>query len=413
MAAADSSVCYMISENYVTSSNQYLPCGNPSSAGGQSCCFAGDYCMQDNICYYTNPVVNGTGYYMAGCTDSTWGDPGCPQQCSKQADKHYMARTFTNARVTTASEFDGTIIYDTNNAHWDCCSSTEDSLNCQQPSDFIVNAPAPEQLILLRNLSTPVPSPALTTGIGAISATGAFSTASATTSKSQPSSTTKATPSSTATPQSTTTGLSGGTIAGIASSVILAIALLVVLVFLCRRRKSPHKRLPPPIARQHDDYNELNRGFAFPSPALSYPSTSGSTAMGSPPPKSYAFPSPTMMEISQQPEPSPPFTAHSPGPQHFPLHFPPPSSPGAPYESRGSFELPMSPRDELVARSQSPRARFNGHVTELEGDLARRGELPGSTPQRRPFSFEPAPLLSPRSPGSPGGSRLKGSGYFS
>lgn len=77
MANSDPLVCYTIGFNFVTSSNQYIPCGGgasgngTSSGGAKSCCYAGDYCMEDSICHYTHSVTNGTGYYMAGCTDPT------------------------------------------------------------------------------------------------------------------------------------------------------------------------------------------------------------------------------------------------------------------------------------------------------------------------------------------------------
>ena len=79
-------VCYLVSNEYVFSTNQYFPCGNSdiTGASAQSCCNAEDYCMEDSICHYTRGgVTNGTGYYMAGCTDPTWKDPACPKQCSK------------------------------------------------------------------------------------------------------------------------------------------------------------------------------------------------------------------------------------------------------------------------------------------------------------------------------------------
>ena len=85
-AMADPLVCYLVSHGYVSSTNQYFPCGSSviTGASAQACCNAEDYCMDDGICHYTRGgVTNGTGYYMAGCTDPTWKDPACPKQCSK------------------------------------------------------------------------------------------------------------------------------------------------------------------------------------------------------------------------------------------------------------------------------------------------------------------------------------------
>jgi hypothetical protein len=83
---ADPLVCYLVSNNVVTSTNQYFPCGNSdiTGASAQTCCNGEDYCMDNSICHYTRGgVTNGTGYYMGGCTDPTWKDPACPKQCSK------------------------------------------------------------------------------------------------------------------------------------------------------------------------------------------------------------------------------------------------------------------------------------------------------------------------------------------
>lgn len=82
----DSLVCYTIGYDFVTSSNQYFPCGKSNLTGStaQACCYGGDYCMEDGICHYVHGgVTNGTGYYAAGCTDKTWQDPACPQACGK------------------------------------------------------------------------------------------------------------------------------------------------------------------------------------------------------------------------------------------------------------------------------------------------------------------------------------------
>ena len=52
--------------------------------------------------------------------------------------------------------------------HWNCCVSTSESLDCQNPSNFTVDAPAPESLSTIKQINTPVPSPAELTPIGSI-----------------------------------------------------------------------------------------------------------------------------------------------------------------------------------------------------------------------------------------------------
>lgn len=101
MSDTEDLTCYTIGLNFVTSSNQYFPCGGSNGGSGvQSCCYAGDYCMEDSICHYTHSVTNGTGFYMAGCTDPTWQDPACPKQCSKYSS---LPRA-TNRRWLTKSD---------------------------------------------------------------------------------------------------------------------------------------------------------------------------------------------------------------------------------------------------------------------------------------------------------------------
>ena len=74
--------CYTVGLNFVTSSNQYFPCTATDGSGNASCCYAGDYCMEDGICHYTHEVEGGTGYYLGGCTDADWQSDSCHKECS-------------------------------------------------------------------------------------------------------------------------------------------------------------------------------------------------------------------------------------------------------------------------------------------------------------------------------------------
>jgi hypothetical protein len=188
------------------------------------------------LAHHVLGVSNGTGYYMAGCTDSSWKDAACPKQCT--------------------SEYGADIIYDSANSHWDCCVSTQDTLNCQQPSNFVVDAPSPDNLVVVKQLNTPIPSMTLTTGIGAISSAGATlssqstSSSSSTSTPSTTSATTTAsqagetiTSSSTPSASKSNNGLSGGAIAGIVVGCIVGAALIALgALFLLRRRRPPNRR---------------------------------------------------------------------------------------------------------------------------------------------------------------------------
>lgn len=164
-----------------------------------------------------------------------------------------------------ASEYGADIIYDTTNDGWDCCVSSEGVLDCQDPSNFTVAAPAPANMVVVMQLNTPVPSEILTTGIGEISSAESIATTSsqalttsATISVSTVPSTSQApiyaTPTSTrsttataaassGTATKTQAGMNGGAKAGIAVGCVLAALLIVsIAILLYRRRKTQTAR---------------------------------------------------------------------------------------------------------------------------------------------------------------------------
>lgn len=105
--STDELVCCTVGYNFVISSNQFFPYsrsnGTSARDSAQGCCSAGDYCMADSICHYTHSVMNGTGYYMAGCTDPTCADPARPKRCT--------------------SEYGVDIVYDTTSSFWHAVSA--------------------------------------------------------------------------------------------------------------------------------------------------------------------------------------------------------------------------------------------------------------------------------------------------
>lgn len=57
-------------------------CGGKKS-GFQTCCSIDDTCESDSICSFTHPQRQGSGFYIAGCTDETHSDSKCNKHCSK------------------------------------------------------------------------------------------------------------------------------------------------------------------------------------------------------------------------------------------------------------------------------------------------------------------------------------------
>jgi hypothetical protein len=70
--------------------SQYVSCaGSKTPNGFEACGVAGDVCLEDGICHYTHPEANGSGFYLAGCTDPAYQDSSCQQQCGKTNDSEY------------------------------------------------------------------------------------------------------------------------------------------------------------------------------------------------------------------------------------------------------------------------------------------------------------------------------------
>lgn len=58
-------------------------CDGKSVSNFQNCCTEGDTCEEGSICHFMHQSYQGSGYYIAGCSDPTYMDPICSPQCSK------------------------------------------------------------------------------------------------------------------------------------------------------------------------------------------------------------------------------------------------------------------------------------------------------------------------------------------
>jgi len=111
-------------------SNNWVPCGSTNTTTPNvPCCISGDYCLEDGLCHYTHSENGGSGYYAAGCTDSTWKDKtACPQLCDDRMRKD--------------------VIWNTTDHLWNCCGQNPLNTNpdCSNPTDENFVAPAPSLL---------------------------------------------------------------------------------------------------------------------------------------------------------------------------------------------------------------------------------------------------------------------------
>ena len=172
-----------------------------------SCCTAGDTCLPDGLCYSNQPInLQSSQYYIGSCTDPTYTDPNCPQQCTDQKVPDVVFLNTTNL--------------------WSCCNG-----NCADPSSETFNASAPAALLQ----ATLTPWTAVPTATGAASSAWNFGDiwASATAAPSSyPTSNTYDT-------ENGTPALNGGSVAGIAAGAAFAflIFMLVTCVVCSGRRR--------------------------------------------------------------------------------------------------------------------------------------------------------------------------------
>ena len=69
--------CYVINGQH--NANAGYRCDN-STTGHSSCCAAGAICFSNGVCQQANGNVQ--DYLRVGCTDPTWKDPACLNQCT-------------------------------------------------------------------------------------------------------------------------------------------------------------------------------------------------------------------------------------------------------------------------------------------------------------------------------------------
>jgi hypothetical protein len=222
--------CYRRERDEISDVTAYeFPCGNLNSTNPiVQCCGYGDICLTNGMCSYEDSMRGGSGYYVAGCTDSSGLCPGFANRC------------------TSSSHSDAT--WNVTSGLWQCCGvDAYDVPSCNSPSDEQFNAPSPA---LLQTVFSVPPS-----GYSATS-TSLASTASTTTASVVDSSTPTSAPSSNSGPSSPQSGLSIGAKAGIGVGAALgALAVIGLLIYLVyrqrgRRRRSKEVYQPADIPRQ-------------------------------------------------------------------------------------------------------------------------------------------------------------------
>ncbi|MCJ1472510.1 hypothetical protein MMC13_001158 [Lambiella insularis] len=212
-------------------------CGPSADIGVGACCAAGDTCGDDLICYYTHPIMGGSGYYVAGCTDPTFSNQSiCSPHCSDLALPD--------------------VVYNSVTELWACCA-VGNTRNCSSPTDETFEAPDPQQLFATSTSSVPSTI---------TSSSSTLSTTSVTATEMSLSTTTAA---SIVTPVPVSSGLSTGAQIGIGiGAAVVGLAVLAGLVFFFRRCSRRNKSIPvaPSTSPRFTDDIQMTRRDSKPKP---------------------------------------------------------------------------------------------------------------------------------------------------
>ncbi|TGO61759.1 hypothetical protein BOTNAR_0124g00110 [Botryotinia narcissicola] len=92
--------CYVINGQH--NANAGYRCDN-STTGHSSCCAAGAICFSNGVCKQANGNVQ--DYLRVGCTDPTWKDPACLNQCTSYARSSTAGIRFCNGAITSTTEY--------------------------------------------------------------------------------------------------------------------------------------------------------------------------------------------------------------------------------------------------------------------------------------------------------------------
>ena len=210
------------------------PCGTKepgfhnSTSGVQLCCVAGDACGANSVCKFYHSEAfrsgDGSGFYLGGCTDHTFKDPLCRNDCQNRG-----------SRLPTEG-----IVYQPEYGVWSCCGrNASGAINCSVPLDQYSmdilwtpdQFPGPvNESLTPAATTTPTPSStSLMTSSTPLD--GSMSSPAATSSRSSPTVGT----SNTKAPTPLSTGAKAGIGVGAAIGGLILIGLVVAVVLLRKR----------------------------------------------------------------------------------------------------------------------------------------------------------------------------------
>ncbi|KAG4420898.1 hypothetical protein IFR04_005982 [Cadophora malorum] len=210
VSAQASTQCYVI--DGAAADNSGYRCDN-STTGNSACCAAGATCYSNGLCKQDNgPTVD---YLRVGCTDQTWENPACLNQCAAFANGSTAGVRFCNGDITETTSY--------------CCDDGSQGIGsfhcCDSPTSIFRISPAATILAQM-----PLSQLATTTS----SSSSRTSTSSATTTTGAPATSTPA--------SSSGGGSSNGAAIGAGVGVPVAVIALGFIGFFFWRHRRNKKR---------------------------------------------------------------------------------------------------------------------------------------------------------------------------
>lgn len=116
--------CYRRRSNSILTAPAMHVCLNAqaiSPSGAQQCCLVrkDGQCGSDQLCRDAD-----LNYYIGGCTDSSFADPACRNECSELSSLLLLARMREVDGKNQGSYPTTYISWDTNQLRWNCCGDT-------------------------------------------------------------------------------------------------------------------------------------------------------------------------------------------------------------------------------------------------------------------------------------------------
>ncbi|KAL3425361.1 hypothetical protein PVAG01_02152 [Phlyctema vagabunda] len=213
--------CYVLDG---TARRGFYRCNN-ETAGHTTCCDLGDTCYSNGVCAGPNNGI--MDYQRKGCTDPTWQDPACLNQCQPYANFSTAGIRWCGSSIESTTDY--------------CCDPGGSGIGsfacCRNQSLLFELSPVASSIATIESTAVVSYPPASSTSGASTSSSSSTGTAAATTTSAS------STPTNTASGggESSTNGAAIGAGVGVPVAVILAAA---IGFFFWRRKKAAKTSQP-------------------------------------------------------------------------------------------------------------------------------------------------------------------------